>query len=76
MSTRLLIFLVAIGMLLQTGVGHADAIDGVWCSTDGMRMSIRGEKSRHRAASRSKATTAGMHSIRSFRPGKTGRVTS
>jgi hypothetical protein len=40
MSTRLLIFLVAIGTLLQTGVGHADAIDGDWCSTDG----IRGEK--------------------------------
>src|SRR4029077_6924520 len=44
MSTRLLIFLVATGMLLQTGVGHADAIDGDWCRTDGMRMSIRGEK--------------------------------
>ena len=44
MSTRLLIFLVATGMLLQTGVGHADAIDGDWCSPDGMRMSIRGEK--------------------------------
>ena len=44
MYTRLLIFLVAIGMLLQTGIGHADAIDGDWCSTDGMRMSIRGEK--------------------------------
>jgi hypothetical protein len=44
MSTRLLISLVAIGMLLQTGISHADAIDGDWCSTDGMRMSIRGEK--------------------------------
>ena len=44
MSTRLLICLVATAMLLQTGVGHADAIDGDWCSTDGMRMSIRGEK--------------------------------
>jgi hypothetical protein len=44
MSSRLLIVLVAAGMLLQTGIGHADAIDGDWCSTDGMRMSIRGEK--------------------------------
>ena len=44
MSHRLLIPLVATAMLLQTGVGHADAIDGDWCSTDGMRMSIRGEK--------------------------------
>lgn len=42
MSTRLLILLAA-AMLLQTGVGHADAIDGHWCSTDGMRMSISGE---------------------------------
>ena len=44
MSARSLIFLVSTAMLLQTGVGHADAIDGDWCSTDGMRMSIRGEK--------------------------------
>jgi hypothetical protein len=44
MSTRLLSFLVATGMLLQTGISHADAIDGDWCSTDGMRMSIRAEK--------------------------------
>jgi hypothetical protein len=44
MSTRLLVFLVATGMLLQTGISHADAIDGDWCSTDGMRMSIRAEK--------------------------------
>ena len=44
MSARLLILLVATGLLLQTGVGHADAIDGDWCSTDGMRMSIHGEK--------------------------------
>lgn len=43
MSARRLMFLVATGMLLQTGVGHADAIDGDWCSTDGMRMSISGE---------------------------------
>ncbi len=41
---RLLILLVAAGVLLQTGVGRADAIDGDWCSTDGMRMSIQGEK--------------------------------
>jgi hypothetical protein len=44
MSSRLLIFFVATGMLLQTGVGHADAIDGDWCSADRMRMSISGEK--------------------------------
>jgi hypothetical protein len=44
MSTRLLVSLVATGMLLQTGISHADAIDGDWCSTDGMRMSIRAEK--------------------------------
>jgi hypothetical protein len=44
MSGRLLVFLVAAGVLLQTGVGHADAIDGDWCSTDGMRMSISGAK--------------------------------
>jgi hypothetical protein len=44
LSTRLLISVVTTAMLLQTGIGHADAIDGDWCSTDGMRMSIRGEK--------------------------------
>ena len=44
MSSRLLIVLAAIGVLLQTSAGRADAIDGDWCSTDGMRMSIRGEK--------------------------------
>jgi hypothetical protein len=44
MSARLLIPLVAAGVLLQTGIGRADAIDGDWCSTDGMRMSISGEK--------------------------------
>jgi hypothetical protein len=44
MSSRLLILLVAAGVLLQTGVGRADAIDGDWCSTDGMRMSINGDK--------------------------------
>ena len=43
MSSRSLVILVAVGMLLQTSVGHADAIDGDWCSTDGMRMSISGE---------------------------------
>jgi hypothetical protein len=44
MSLRLLVALTAIGVLLQTGIGRADAIDGDWCSTDGMRMSISGEK--------------------------------
>ena len=44
MSNRLLIVLAAIGVLLQTGASRADAIDGDWCSTDGMRMSIRAEK--------------------------------
>jgi hypothetical protein len=44
MSSRLLIILVATAMLLQTGASRADAIDGDWCSTDGMRMSISGEK--------------------------------
>jgi hypothetical protein len=44
MSIRSLMLLVAAGMLLQTQVGHADAIDGDWCSTDGKRMSIRAEQ--------------------------------
>jgi hypothetical protein len=44
MSLRLLVALTTIGVLLQTGIGRADAIDGDWCSTDGMRMSISGEK--------------------------------
>jgi len=44
MSGRLLIVLVAAAMLLQTGVGRADAIDGDWCSTDGQRISLVGEK--------------------------------
>ena len=44
MSSRLLIVLVAAGMLLQIGVGHADAIDGDWCAANGKRMSILGEK--------------------------------
>jgi len=44
MSIRLLTALTAAAMLLQTGVGRADAIDGDWCSTDGLRMSIRAEK--------------------------------
>jgi hypothetical protein len=44
MSSRLLIFLVAAGTLLQMGVCHADAIDGDWCSVNGKRMSILGEK--------------------------------
>src|SRR5256886_16621194 len=44
MSVRLLVFRVALAMLLQTGISRGDAIDGDWCSTNGMRMSIRGEK--------------------------------
>ena len=44
MSTRMLILLAAAGVLLQTGAGRADAIDGDWCSTDGLRMSIQAEK--------------------------------
>jgi hypothetical protein len=40
----MLILLAATGLLLQTGVGRADAIDGDWCSADGLRMSIRAEK--------------------------------
>jgi hypothetical protein len=44
MSARWLIPMVAMGLLLQTGAGRADAIDGDWCSTDGLRMSIRAEK--------------------------------
>src|ERR1700687_2609510 len=43
MSSRLTTPIIAAGILLQTGVGHADAIDGDWCSTDGLRMSIRAE---------------------------------
>jgi hypothetical protein len=44
MSSRLLTVLVIAGLLLQTGVSHADAIDGEWCSANGKRMSILGEK--------------------------------
>ena len=44
MSSRLLTVLVVGGLLLQTGVSHADAIDGDWCSANGKRMSILGEK--------------------------------
>lgn len=44
MSTRLLVALATIGVVMQTGIVRADAIDGEWCSTDGMRMSISGEK--------------------------------
>ena len=44
MSARWLIALAAAGVLLQTGTGRADAIDGDWCSTDGLRMSIHAEK--------------------------------
>src|SRR5258707_14429574 len=45
MPVRSLMFGVATAVLLQTGAALADAIDGDWCSTEGMmRMSIRGEK--------------------------------
>lgn len=44
MSRCSLVVLVAVGWLMQTGVSRADAIDGDWCSIDGMRMSISGEK--------------------------------
>jgi hypothetical protein len=44
MSWRMSILLAVTGVLLQTGAGRADAIDGDWCSTDGLRMSIRAEK--------------------------------
>jgi hypothetical protein len=44
MSNRLLVALATIALALQTGIARADAIDGEWCSTDGMRMSISGEK--------------------------------
>jgi hypothetical protein len=44
MSSRLLIILAAAGVLLQTGIVRADAIDGDWCSTNSKRMSILGEK--------------------------------
>jgi len=44
MSSCLRIVLIAAGMLLQMGVGHADAIDGDWCTANGKRMSILGEK--------------------------------
>jgi hypothetical protein len=43
MCVRLLVFRVALAMLLQTGISRADAIDGDRCSTEGMRMSIRGK---------------------------------
>ena len=44
MSTRSLFALIATGVLLQTGVGRADAIDGDWCSTGGTRMTIQGAR--------------------------------
>ncbi|WP_291847876.1 hypothetical protein [Bradyrhizobium sp.] len=44
MPARLLVALTIISLALQTGIARADAIDGEWCSTDGMRMSISGEK--------------------------------
>jgi len=44
MSARLPIALAAAALLLQTGAARADAIDGDWCSADGLRMSIDAEK--------------------------------
>ena len=44
MSMRIVILLAAAGVLLQTGAARADAIDGDWCSTEGLRMSIAAEK--------------------------------
>ncbi len=44
MSVRLMLRVAAVAVLLQTGVARADAIDGDWCSTDGLRMSIHAEK--------------------------------
>lgn len=44
MSKYLLVALTAIGIVLQTAIVRADAIDGEWCSSDGMRLSIHGEK--------------------------------
>ena len=76
MSHRLLILLVPAAMLLQTGVGCADAIDGDWCGTDGMRMSIRGEKITIPSGKQLKATTAATHSITSFRPVRMARAMS
>lgn len=40
---RRLMFPFALAALMQAGAAHADAIDGDWCSTDGQRMSIRGD---------------------------------
>jgi hypothetical protein len=41
---RRLVFPFALVAVMQAGAAHADAIDGDWCSTDGQRMSIRGDK--------------------------------
>lgn len=40
---RRLVLLLAFLVLLPAGAARADAIDGDWCSTDGKRMSIRGD---------------------------------
>jgi len=42
MSRNLMLPLV-FAVVVQAGTARADAIDGDWCSTDGQRMSIRGD---------------------------------
>jgi|SRR6478672_12026154 hypothetical protein len=42
MSRKFMLLLV-FTVLMQAGAARADAIDGDWCSTDGQRMSIRGD---------------------------------
>lgn len=44
MSRFLFAAIAAAGVVMQTGIVRADAIDGEWCSADGMRLSINGEK--------------------------------
>lgn len=44
MSKLLLAAIATIGVVMQAGIACADAIDGDWCSADGMRLSINGEK--------------------------------
>ena len=44
MSIHLRVALTAMAVAMQTASVRADAIDGEWCSTDGMRMSISGER--------------------------------
>jgi hypothetical protein len=44
MSMRWLMLPVPLLVLLAAGTARADAIDGDWCSADGQRMSIRGDR--------------------------------